>query len=221
MKPSKLFIPLALLPLLVLFVGCGDPDPSDPCTNPSPFDSIPDYLRDRFMFQQGSWWVYQEQLSGALDTVTLDTVINSTDYTGGTACCPCYHYYEGYTLVTSHTNFRGSGPSTKSMVMHTHLAGMNIWELFYIVGYDHPEGDTVGATPGLQCWQMIETRSGADTLGGVDFHDLLVVRNNQIDCGSPPSDFTFELAPWPGIIRFRDAISGEDWQLVQWAVTRY
>jgi hypothetical protein len=60
---------LSLLALALVTCRKPDPDPEPPAV--CQYDSSVEEMKKWYYFKTGTWWVYQEQTTGALDTITV------------------------------------------------------------------------------------------------------------------------------------------------------
>src|SRR5690606_22343723 len=98
-KMKKLYL-LMFIGVLLLPVGCKkEPKPIPGVT------SFPQELKDLFYFQPGTWWIYEDSISGILDTITVESLdIDTLTYYD--AVDNIDGIYEVFELVSYSTHYK-------------------------------------------------------------------------------------------------------------------
>jgi hypothetical protein len=67
----RIFLVAFLSLLAIALVTCRKPDPDPEPPAVCQYDSSVEEMKKWYYFKTGTWWVYQEQTTGALDTITV------------------------------------------------------------------------------------------------------------------------------------------------------
>ena len=221
-------MPRIAITIFVLFVigicSCTDDEPLEPCTPPCQLDQSFEYLLEWSYFQVGSWWKYEEQNSGAIDSVYVWSN-GGINYEAEAFELWTYSSYNDYDWVYLHYGSSDIGGSNESPCQLRRLNRAAINPPWFVrEGYigNFPTIENDFSSDGNSFSQGIvrtEVYHDSYTLGDLEFGETV-----EFSAESCPSenynDSHFTISKNVGIIKRYIPELNEEWNLIEYNVTQ-
>jgi hypothetical protein len=214
----KYYFYLLILPL-VQVMSCKDTKKITACIG---YVEMPKMFKDYFLFQDSSYWIYKDSISGDIDSIYSKEMRKEDLWpykVVGTKDCPCYesYYYNFYssfqgTQRVKLQSYFSKNPidlTKENFVYNITLANSNkIEDRFVTIGYDSisPETPVIGG--------YIKKLDSFE-VGGISFGETLQLYYPSIN----PSDWVREIYYTRniGITKFRDNYN-HVWELIKYKI---
>ncbi len=212
----KIYILSILLLLFTISHYSCKPEPTPPIE--PVFTALPKDIKDYCMFKYGSYWIYQDSVSGVYDTVTVQSYkVDTVNYPlidgqlvgiNETFSVTTYHSFDGYTETISPFAIPPPPPYPYNNTFNIYLTRIKSSQVksCYIMIYPFQENQ--------------QTISTEDTLTLLSSSSMMIVYSNKSHKGFNNSEVLNFYERNKGIIRREVKKANQVWKLIDFHINQ-